>query len=219
MRKLTILAAVAFVGVGAINASAQCDFNSSPKAKGTKTSLIRAVAACPSATFPTFNSSTGGGTPTCSPPYQMSTYQYDVAKGSCSLQTKAGAEDPCKFNSVTRACMNLTISVKCKGIVRSDGVTPISAPDDTGWILQTLSRATLDDEDNGDMTVLNFPVPIAMTEPSKGGFSTVDNSDTNHILQDLGLASLPRCTQVEIVSLTLKDPNNASFAVIGAGTR
>ena len=219
MRKLTILAAVAFVGAGAINASAQCDFNSAGKAKGIKTSLIRSVAACPSATFPTFNSSTGGGTPTCAPPYEMSTYQFDTSKGKCDFQTKAAVEDPCKFNSVTRACMNLAIKVKCSGILRADGVTPISAPDDTGWILQTLSRATLNDEDNGDMTVLNFPVPIAMTEPSSGKFQTVDGSDTNHILADLGLASLPRCTQVEVVSLTLKDPNNASFAVIGAGTR
>lgn len=217
MRKLIILAAVAFVGASAVGAHAQCNFDGSPKAKGIKTSLVRAYAGCPSITFSGPNSFTGGNTPGCSPPYAHSNYVFDQKSGSCLFKTKAKKEDPCSFNSVTRPCFNLSLQAKCKGILRDDGVTKINGLADAGWALSTVSRATLDDEDNGDMTIINFPVNIAMSIPANGSISV--SGDTNHILSDLGIASLPACGQIEIVSLSLQDPNGNPFAVLGAGTR
>jgi len=217
MRKLTIFAAVALIGASAVGAHAQCAFDGPAKAKGMKTSLVRAYAGCPSITFAGPNSQTGGGTPTCAPPYATSqNYVFDDAKGSCDFKTKGKVEAPCEFNSVTRPCFNLSLQAKCKGITHPD-TSPIDGGDDAGWSLSTVSRATLDDEDNGDMTVINFPVNVAFDIPSNGGISV--KTDTNHILDDLGLPSLVACTQVEVVSLSIQDPDGAPFAVMGAGTR
>jgi hypothetical protein len=117
------------------------------------------------------------------------------------------------FNS-TGDCMNLKLKAKCSGVLEPDNVTPTSTP---GWKLATVSRATLNDPDNGDMTVINFPVIISFPPPVKGKMSF--STDTNHVLNGLGLASLPSCTQVEVVSLTVQDPASNPFAKIGAGTR
>lgn len=218
MRKLTILAAVAFVGASVASAHAQCAFDGAAKAKGIKTSLVRAFAGCPSITFAGPNSSTGGGTPTCAPPYAHSSYLFDDKSGSCDFKTTAKLEDPCSSNSVTRSCFNMSLSSKCKGILRNDGTSPINGIGaDAGWALSTVTRATLNDEDTGDMTVINFPVNIAMSIPSNGSMSV--KTDVNTILFDLGLPSLPACAQIEIVSLSLQDPDGNPFAVIGAGTR
>jgi hypothetical protein len=110
--------------------------------------------------------------------------------------------------------MNLSIKTGCKGVVESDGVTPVSGP---GWALSTVSRATLNDSDNGDMTVIDFPVLIAFPAASKGKFKRKTN--TNELLADLGLPALPACTQVEVVSLAVQDPGGNPFAKLGAGTR
>ena len=100
MRKLTIsLAAVALVGFAAASAQAQCDFNGPGKAKGIKSSLIRSFAGCPSITFAGPNSQTGGGTPTCAPPYAHSPHFFDEVKGKCDFQAKAKKEDPCSDGS------------------------------------------------------------------------------------------------------------------------
>ena len=47
------------------------------------------------------------------------------------------------------------VSAKCGDILKADGVTPIDASDD-GWLLATLTRATFDDQTNGDMTVIDL---------------------------------------------------------------
>jgi hypothetical protein len=110
--------------------------------------------------------------------------------------------------------MNLSIKTGCKGVLESDGVTPVSGP---GWSVATVSRATLNDPDNGDMTVIDFPVQIPMPAASKGKFSRKTN--TNELLDLLGLPALPECTQVEVVSLSVQDPGGNPFAKLGAGTR
>ncbi len=214
MRKLTVsLAAVCLVSFAAASAHAQCAFDGPAKAKGIKTSLIRSFAGCPSITFPIPNSQTGTGVPTCAPPYAHSSFLFANKGSGCSFQTSAKLESPCSFGS-SGDCMNLKLKAKCSGIVQSDGTTPDDTP---GWKLATVSRATLNDPDNGDMTVINFPVVIAFPQPVKGKMSF--SQDTNHILNALGLASLPACSEVEVVSLTVQDPGSNPFAKIGAGTR
>jgi hypothetical protein len=213
MRRLTIsLAAIALVGT-AVSAHAQCAMDGPAKAKGMKASLIRSFAGCPSITFLAPNSSTGTGVPTCAPPYAHSTFLFDNKKGQCSFKTGAKLESPCKDGS-GGDCMNLKIQAKCAGIVESDGVTPISG---SGWSVSTVSRATLDDPDNGDMTVIDFPVQIAFGIAKKGKISV--KTDTNTLLNGLGLAALPPCAQVEVVSLAVQDPGGNPFAKLGAGTR
>jgi len=216
MRKLTIsLAAIALVGFTAAGASAQCDFNGPGKAKGIKSSLIRSFAGCPSVTFPGPNSQTGGGTPTCAPPYAHSGYLFDEVKGKCDFSAKAKLEDPCAFNG-TGPCMNLSLKIGCSGVLRDDAITPVNGDDDAGWALSTVSRATLNDPDNGDMTVIDFPVNVPMSIPKSGKFSA--KTDTNHILDLLGLPALPSCAQIEVLSLSVQDPGGNPFAVIGSGT-
>ena len=217
MRKLTIsLAAVALVGFASASAQAQCDFNGPGKAKGIKTSLIRSFAGCPSITFAGPNSQTGGGTPTCAPPYAHSPHFFDEVKGKCDFSAKAKKEDPCKDGSGV-PCMNLSLKSSCGGVLRVDGISPINGEDDAGWRLGTVSRATLNDPDNGDMTVIDFPVNIGYSIPKSGKISV--KTDTNAILDDLGLAALPGCAVVEVVSLSVQDPQGNPFAVIGSGTR
>ena len=216
MRKLIIIAAVAIVGASVVGAQAQCSFDGPAKAKGVKSSLVRAFAGCPSITFLGPNSSTGGGTPSCSPPFAHSSYLFDDKKGKCDFKTSAKKEEPCSDLSGS-PCMNLSIQAKCSGITRNDGVTPISGITDTGWSVSTISRATLNDNDNGDMTIINFPVQIAFPTPSSGKLSV--KTSTNEILAGLGIAALPGCAQVEIVTLAIQDPAGSPFAVQGAGTR
>ena len=216
MRKLTIIAAVAIIGASAVGAHAQCEFDGPAKSKGMKSSMVRSYAGCPSITFAGPNSSTEGGTPTCAPPYAHSTYLFDDLKSGCDFKTSAKKEDPCSDGSGI-ACMNLGIQAKCSGILRSDGTTPISGVTDIGWSISTISRATMDDPGNGDMTVINFPVQISFPEPSSGKLSV--KTGTNDILAGLGLAALPGCAQIEIVDLAVQDPSGQPFAVMGAGAR
>ncbi len=214
MKKFSVLiATVAIVGFAAAGAHAQCAADGPAKAKGLKTSLIRSYAACPSATFLAPNSSTGTGVPTCAPPFAHSAYQFDNRKGSCQFSTKAKLEDPCSDGSGV-PCSNLAIQAKCGGILDPDGVTPTNS---AGWAVSTVSRATLDDPDNGDMTVIDFPIQIAFPPASKGKLKV--KTDSNTLLGDLGLAALPGCAQVEVVTLAIQDPAGQPFAKMGAGTR
>jgi hypothetical protein len=150
--------------------------------------------------------------PSCAPPYAHSEFQFDNKSGSCNFNTSAKVEDPCKDGSGV-PCMNLSIKSGCKGVVDALNV-PTSA---SGWSISTVSRATLNDPDNGDMTVIDFPVQIPFPAASKGKLSVKTN--TNTILNGLGLAALPACSQVEVVSLSIQDPGGNPFAKLGAGTR
>jgi hypothetical protein len=219
MRKLTIsFAAVALVGFAAAQADAQCAFDGPAKAKGMKTSLVRSYAGCPSITFPAPQSQTETNVPTCAPPFAHSVFQFNNKSGKCDFKTSAKLEAPCS-NLSGDNCMNMSVQAKCSGIVAADGVTPIDGLDNfgAGWALTTVTRATLNDPGNGDMTVIDFPVQIGFPLASKGKIGFKDN--TNEILDRLGLSALPECTQLEVISLSVQDPDGQPFAKIGASTR
>jgi hypothetical protein len=78
-------------------------------------------------------------------------------------------------------------------------------------------RATLDDQDNGDMTAIDFAVVTPFPQANKGKLTMKENP--TRILIDLGAPPFPPCTQLEIVSLGIQDPDGKVFARIGAGTR
>jgi hypothetical protein len=213
MKRLTLSLAAIIVIASVAGAHAQCAMDGPAKAKGLKTSLIRSFAGCPSITFPSPNSSTGGGVPTCAPPYAHSTFLFDNKSGGCSFSAGAKIESPCS-NGQPGDCMNLSFKASCKGVLESDGVTPVAGG---GWAMSTVGRATLNDPDNGDMTVIDFPIQIPFGVADKGKFGTKTN--TNLLLEQLGLPALPACTQVEVVSLAVQDPGGNPFAKLGAGTR
>jgi len=217
MKRLTLPLAVVVVSIAAASsARAQCAFDGPSKAKGFKTNLVRAFAPCPSITFPAPNSQTGTGVPTCAPPKDYSLHNGGfIPRGSgCSVSAKAKLESPCSAGIGTQDCMNIALKAQCTGVTFVDGITPTNEP---GWSLNIVARATIDDPDFGDMTTINYPVNIVFPQPVKGKFSLKAN--TSSILLGLGLEPLPACSEVEIVSLSIKDPDDHIFAKIGAGTR
>ncbi|HYC00242.1 MAG TPA: hypothetical protein VEC57_13990 [Candidatus Limnocylindrales bacterium] len=240
MKKLIMpMAALALVGYAG-TASAQCDFNVVAKAKGLKSSMIRAYAACPSTENPVVNTETSGGTPACEPVTpnkdeagtgQGTEFLFDPAgKGGCSVSTSGKLVPDCA--TVTDSndellelppgpCHIVYVKSKCKGIMQSDGTTPIG-PDDSGWTLATLSRASLNDGNgtgNGDMTVIDFPVTFYFDDPSNGGLS-LDANSAEALKPFVGPtgAALPTCTQIQVVDIMIKDPDGRPFAALGGGS-
>jgi hypothetical protein len=232
MKKFALsLAAVALVGFTAGSASAQCEFNALAKAKGLKSTVVRAFAECPSTQHPTENSTTQSGTAACEPVTPkdidgVSTYQF-TEKGGCQLSSSGAIEPDCSeltasdgsnLGMPSGPCHVVTLKGKCKGIVGADGVSPISSEDGV-WTLATLSRASLNDPVTGDVTVIDFPVTFEFDTPSKGGLKLSGNSaEALAGLLDPASAALPTCTQIEIVRITVKDGTGAPFARLGVGT-
>ncbi len=226
MKKLTLtVAAASLVGLYAGVASAQCDFDV-VKSKGVKASMVRNYAPCPGTENPTENTNTEGGTEACTPvtPREVSGQgtQYSYSdKGGCSIQTSAKLLSSCQDldpGLEAKPCHVTFVKGKCKGILGTDGLTPVG-PGDTGWSLATLSRATLDDETNGDMTVIDFPVTFLFGDPKNGSMKL--NSNSAAALAPLvgpANADLPPCTSIEVVDVTIKDPLGLPFAKLGQAT-
>ena len=216
MKKIVIsAAAVAALGFYATQASAQCAFDEPAKAKGIKVSMVKAMSSCPGITFASPNTSTMAGVPGCAPPTPLSLYQFDDAKGQCSLKTTHKVETPCGDGSPD-PCSNLTLQAKCGGLLDPDGATPSAGP---GWNLNTVARATFDDNANGDMTVIDFPAQFTIPDASKGKLK--GKFTTNELLNGLfGPGSaLPACTAIELISVKIADPSGDLFASIGTSGR
>ncbi|MFN2427761.1 MAG: hypothetical protein ABR587_15095 [Candidatus Binatia bacterium] len=233
MKKVTLsIATVALVGFYAGAASAACDFDI-VKAKGVKGSMVRSYAACPSTENPASNTATDGGTEACTPvtPRQIegqgTLYNFS-SKGGCTVQTQAKLVSDCSevedangtpLGLDVGACHITFVKAKCKGIQQSDEATPIDSPDDIGWSLATLSRATLADDGNGDMTVIDFPVTFGFDQPKKGGIKLKGNSaEELKAIVGANNADLPECTSIEIVDVIIKDPAGLPFARLGGAT-
>jgi hypothetical protein len=213
-KALFTVAAVAALGAYASVASAQCDFNEPGKAKGLKSSMVKAYAACPGITFPATNSTTMAGVPGCATPFALSTYKFD-AKGKCDLKTSHKLENPCSTGNPV-ACSNLSLQVKCSGVVNADGVTPNAQ---AGWNLNTVARATFNDNSSGDMTVIDFPAQFPLPAAVKGKFG--GKFTTNQLLTDLfGAGSeLPGCTAIQLIRVAVADPAGNTFATMGSSAR
>jgi len=236
MKKVTLpLAAIALVGLYAGSASAQCPYNTAP-AKGIKSTMVRAYNSCPSTEVPASNTQTEGTTDACQPvtPRALegdsTTYQYS-SKGKCSVSTSAklfaSCADVTDANGVGLglqpvACHVTFVKSKCSGIVQSDGSTAIDGvlfPEDDGWSLATLSRATLNDSVGGAMTVIDFPVTFTYSTPAKGKMSVSSSSAEALIpIVNLNNADLPPCTSIEVVDTVIKDPDGLPFARQGQAT-
>jgi hypothetical protein len=220
------------VGLYASNASAQCSFNTAP-AKGVSGSLVRNYAPCPGTEHPSANTSTEGGTDACTPVVPAgvdgdSTLYSFSSKGKCTIKTSAKLESDCSAVTAgdgsslgleAHPCHVTYVSSKCSGILGTDGVTPIGASDD-GFALATLSRATVNDATNGDMTIIDFPVTFNYSTPSKGGMEVASSSAEALVpLVGVNNADLPACTQIEVVNVIVKDPAGLPFAKLGQATK
>lgn len=244
MKKLIMpLAVVVAVGFYAGSASAQCTFGfdgGTPEtsrgpapAKGLKGNLVRTYAGCTSTEHPTEDTNTEAGTPACSPvippeldggptPYAFS------AKGKCTVQTQAKLLKDCSkaedsagngLGLDERPCHVTFVRSSCKGVVRADGVTGINGAIDDGWELKTLSRASLNDPTNQDVTVIDFPVAFSYSTPEEGEME-IDSSSAEALLPLVGAngAALPACTSIELVNVVIVDPNGRQFAKLGGAT-
>lgn len=233
MKKITLpLAVVALVGLYAGTASAQCAFDVAP-AKGIKSSMVRDYASCPGTEHPSSNTETEGGTEACTPviPSEVggngSLYSYGD-KGKCDVNISAKLVKDCSL-AVDSAgaslglqsgpCHITYVSSKCSGLLGTDGVTPIGATD-AGWSLATLTRATFDDATNGDMTVIDFPVTFTYSIPSSGKMS-IKSSSAQELIPLVGVnnADLPSCTSLQMVDISIKDPDGLPFAKQGGATK
>lgn len=214
-KALFTLTAVAAIGFYAGSASAQCSFDEPAKAKGIKSSMVRAYAGCPSLTFLAPNTTTMAGVPGCAAPAAISAYTFDDKKGKCDIKTGQKLEAPCSDGSGV-PCANLSLQVKCGGLNEPDGVTPNN---DIGWILNTIARATFNDNSNGDMTVIDFPAQFPL--PAVSGGKVKGSFTTNELLNGLfGPGSaLPGCTAIELITVKIADPAGNVFASLGTSTR
>jgi hypothetical protein len=236
MKKFTILiVAIAITAITASTAAAQCQFNAIERAKTMKQNFVRAQAPCIGSTqHPSSDIKTTGDTDAClgvesyenvsagsSTPYQFR------RQGGCKIKAKIDALSDCSTltdsdgNSLglSGACTDITFRGKCTQMVLADGVTP--AHNITGFQLFTASRASMNDSFSGDLTVFDFPITFK--------FGTVKNgvmklkAHTAERLQDsfvtpITESGLPTCTQVELLHLTILDPQGNVFARSGIGT-
>ncbi|HXC52613.1 MAG TPA: hypothetical protein VN634_17150 [Candidatus Limnocylindrales bacterium] len=247
MKKLvTQLAIAATVGTCCGTASAQCVFGfdgSAPEdsrgpapAKGIQGSMVRAFTSCGSTEYPNGNATTESGTYACqpitpptAPPFSPDPTPYDfAATGKCTAKAKAALIKDCSTTTNAAGaslglrsgpCHVTYVSGSCTGILRPDGVTPINGTLDDGWEFATLSRATFDDRDGGDMTVIDFPVAFSYSMPHDGKME-FDSSSAEALLPLVGPngAAMPACTSIEFVDWKIKDPEGATFARLGGAT-
>ncbi len=232
MMKVSLsIATVALVGLYAGTASAQCQFDIVP-AKGVKGSFVRNFAPCPGTEHPGIpNAETEGDTDACTPVIpkevdgEATEFSYGP-KGGCTVGTQAKlvaacedleAADGTPLGLQSGPCHITFVKGKCKDIV--DGTNAAIDETDLGWGFATLSRASFDDDTNGDMTVIDFPVTFAFGVPKNGGMKIKANSaEALMPLVGPNNSELPDCTSIEIVDVTIKDPLGLPFAKLGGAT-
>lgn len=208
-------AVLAAIGLMQLNhvAHAQCAFDGPTKARGLKTSMVRAYASCPGITFAAPNTSTMAGVPACAPPASLSTFKFGP-KGQCKISMRANAEVPCGAPAFTAGCTNPRFSVKCSDVTDFGG-TPISDP---GWELSLVLRVTTDDEQNGDITIVDTPLGLAIPTAENGKLTL--RAELNELLCLFDpCPTLSPCTSFEIISAHIRDPSGAVFATMGSSVR
>lgn len=227
MKKQLAVAAGAAIALGltAGVASAQCTYAHPAKAKAFKSSLVQAQVSCGNPGGNSPNSQTPGGVPACAPPTTIAVNDGDAAnqwkfgvKGEGTLGFAAAKNKVCSTPAAKPPCPmgdkaegsrgDLTVTVKMKDIVDKAG-DPVS---EVAGLLKTVTRATLNDPDNGAITVVDFPAQFPV--PVLDGKVNLKTS-ANNLLFGLNQDALPTCSELEIVSLIITDENGTNFALPG----
>jgi hypothetical protein len=203
-------------------AHAQCAFDAPAKARSIKSSLVRANSPCPlTSTVPYPNTNTTAGVAACTPPTPRSLYTFDDTKGWCSVLVKHSVETPCP-DEIASSCSVVKITTKCAGVL-DPFVIPPTPTSTAGWTLNIINRATFDDESNGDMTIIDFPLTLEMPpfENGKLKSNVLIGGPCDGLLCDPFGPSIapPPCTQMEILSIALRDPDGNVFATLGSSGR
>ena len=237
---LVALAAVFVVGMAASAAHAQCDFQHPKKASKLQSNLVQAFVSCNNPGGNTPNNTTGGGIPSCSPPETFSNQAGNCNNGgwvwSSNIGPHAGpaasggqiafkalkhclgvstgtALPPCipssPLNTGPPVAADLDVKLKLKKILDCGTGDYVNGVDGT---LATLSRATLNDNTNGDQTVIDFSAqfPFHMVNGAANLHTSADA-----VLNFIGNAGLPPCTSIEVVGIRILDANNDAFADLG----
>jgi hypothetical protein len=224
---LAIVALASLFGADSALAACNVDFDNAP-AKGLTASMVRTFHPCGATERGPFpNAETEADTDACQPVYPTerggtgSAYNY-ARDGGCNVKIASKLARDCA--SVEGAdgnplglpagpCHLSQVKAKCKEIV--DSLDTLIGDDDTGWTLWVLLRASIDEETNGSMTVVDLPVSFQFETPNLGDMKLA--TLTAEPLQDLGVF-LPACTVLQILSVEIRDPEGNSFATMGGAT-
>ena len=198
------------VGCAAGTAGAQCAFQHPAKAKEVRLSFVQAFVPCEAP-----NSMTEMGVQSCESPQTFNELAGSPANGwlwgpnsSGSVSFKVARNkivDP-DFNPSPNTA-DIRVRINLNGIEDADG--PVDGP----ATLVPLRRTTFEDRAGGDMTVVDFGVPVFVMSVV-GGRARVRTS-ANVVLNQFGFKGVPGCTSLELLGLELRDENNTLFGVTG----
>lgn len=225
MKKEIILAgAAALIAVTGVCAQAQT-IESNVKTKGLFLTMVREYADCGAGTqFPASNSVSSSGVLSCAPielrdnGNGASPYFMDIAKGALSVKISGKAEKDCqaKFdNPVLPAapCFSAAIQVGGKGLLDTDGATPLTG---TNFTLSLIATATFDDDDSGPMTSVEFPLNIDL--PITQGKIKVKTTSVEELTVLGAGAALPVDIVIAMESLRIIDDGGRVFAHPGVAS-
>jgi hypothetical protein len=239
LRWIAIPIVLAALGFHASSASAQCMFGGGDPPLGPATTIgwstfrmVRAYAGCPSTGHST--TVTAGGSPSCTPVIPTETagsgtpFTFATPNGRCIVKLKAEGLIDCSTatNSTTGIGLGLDpirchvtrVLSECKLIATASSV-PIDGVVHDGWTLKLLLRITMNDREDGDMTVVDYPLSFPYSTPAFGAMQL--ESSTAEAFLAIGhreMAMLDPCTSIEIVDMTIKDPAGKDFAKSGLAT-
>jgi hypothetical protein len=231
-----MLAALLAIGFTASAARAQCQFEHPKKARVIESDLVQAFVSCGTVGGNPVNNTTEGGVPSCSPPETFNEQDGSPCNGWLWDETKSRGN--LRFSSTqapvaVRKDTTLPIAQPIGGPLSPPGSKDLfvhmqlhniidctGAASGTGT-LATVARATLDDRgadgmagtlDDTDMTIVDFPAgfPFTLTE---GRTNLKTSADA--LLNSIGQVSLPSCTSIEVVSVSVLDENGNAFASMG----
>jgi hypothetical protein len=221
--RLALAAAVlaAFAAPGT-PARAQCSFPHPHKAGKYQASLAQAFLPCVtepgSSCCATANGTTEGGVPSCAPPETFNDLFGDPPDGwlwspasSGQVLLKASNTFPTNVLDPPSNSADVLVSLKIAGIVaNASGGGPANGDGNLGMFF----RATFDDRVGGDTTVLDIPLTSAFTL-SQGKAKLKTTVDVILNGDPLHQPGLPRCSNLEVVAIQVRDPNGATFANAG----
>ncbi len=217
MRRLPILSTITTAGLALLASSApaqaQCAFEHPNKAKTFQVSFVQAFVPCnePGGNVPNV-AANGGLVPACQPPETFNEQAGSPANGwlwgptsSGTVQIRPGKSKlpPSALNPSGNSG-DLLISMNLKGIV--DGAP---GPASGNGTLAIVTRTTMEDRANGDLTIVESPTEFGF--PLTAGTVKMKTS-YNVLLNGSSKPSLPMCASVEIVSVRIRDANDNVFA-------
>ena len=202
------------VAVAPSAVSAQCAFEHPRKASKVHVSLVSAFTGCGGLYYGNSpNTTTEGNVPACKPPetYDQQAgspsngWRWNELEGMGQVQLKASSKFPPSALNPPSNSADILIRLKMSGVDTQSFGPPASGNGNLALIM----RMTFDDRASGDGTVVDFPLnaPFAMTDGKANVKTSVDS-----VLNSDPQPGLPRCSNVEVLSIAIIDPNGNTFA-------